>query len=99
MLKYLMLFLIFLFSGSTIQAASQSKVVLTNDTQRFDLAPNLAILEDPLRAHNIEQIISPLYASQFYHNTQSVPNFGRSQSAFWVRFTLNNQSELKWYAC
>ena len=98
MLKYLMLSLIFLFSGSTIQAASQSKVVLTNDTQRFDLALNLAILEDPLRAHNIEQIISPLYVSQFYPNAQSVPNFGRSQSAFWVRFTLNNQSELKWYA-
>ena len=96
--RYVMLLFAFLWCTNITQAAPQAAATLTNQIDRINLAPHLDILEDPQRALSIQQVMSPAYATQFYPNTQDIPNFGRTHSAYWLRFTLNNQSELKWYA-
>ena len=94
--KYLTL-LAFLSCVGAVQAAPQPTAVLTDKTIHLSLAKHLDILEDPERSLGIQEVISPQYAAQFYANTQDTPNFGRTHSAYWVRFTLSNQSELQWY--
>ncbi len=31
------------------------------------------------------------------YNTQLIPNFGRTRYVYWLRFTVENQSSVKWY--
>lgn len=96
MFKYILLLAVMLCMGIS-HAAPQPTVTLTNETDTLTLVSELGILEDPERALSIQQVASPTYAQQFYSNTQKAPNFGRTNSAYWLRFTLNNQSDLKWY--
>ncbi len=96
MIKYCLL-LIFIFCMEIIQAAPQPTVILTNESSKLSLASHMDILEDPKHTLSIQQVITPDYSEQFQPNTQKTPNFGRTRSAYWVRFTLLNQSDLKWY--
>lgn len=94
--RHLLLFFILFFSN-TIHASPQAPALLTNKINELNLAPHLEILEDPNRQLNIQEIVSPVYTKQFYSNMQTTPNFGRTHSAYWLRFKLENQSDLKWY--
>ncbi|MCP4131716.1 MAG: response regulator [bacterium] len=53
------------------------------------LGPSLEILEDKENSFTIEQVRSPEYANKFFRSNSQVPNLGYTNSAFWVRFTLN----------
>jgi signal transduction histidine kinase/CheY-like chemotaxis protein len=86
-----------MFASNISHATPQQAVILDDKIAKFSLATHLEVLEDPGRSLSIQHVSSPAYSTQFTPNTQSVANFGRTHSAYWVRFTLNNQSELKWY--
>lgn len=98
MLRYFLLLLTFLGCTGITQASPQATAILTNQIDRLSLSSHLSILEDDQRTLSIQQVSSLSYDTLFSPNTQKVPNFGRTQSAFWVRFTLTNYSERKWYA-
>ena len=93
MLRYF----IILCCTNIAEETPQSAVTLTDQIDKLRLAPHLDVLEDPKRLLTIQKVASPLYASRFTPNKQAIPNFGRTHSAYWIRFTLNNQSDLKWY--
>lgn len=97
-MPYLISFVFFLVLTGLSHATPIIPVVLTNQLDHINPAPQLEILEDPSRQLKIHQVSSPQYAEQFHPNTQNSPNFGRTRSAFWMRFKLENQSDLKWYA-
>ncbi|MEM7030639.1 MAG: sensor histidine kinase [Chloroflexota bacterium] len=68
------------------------QVILTDLQGKYPLAQHLEILEDPSGLLTLSQITSPEYENQFVPSSESVPNFGFTQSAVWVRFRINNQT-------
>ncbi len=70
-------------------AASQP-VELSSLVQPIHPALSLKILEDPDHRWQVQDLLSPSLAKQFIQNDQSIPNFGFSRSAYWVRMDLQH---------
>ncbi|MGW8226536.1 MAG: 7TM diverse intracellular signaling domain-containing protein, partial [Anaerolineales bacterium] len=58
----------------------------------YPLGTHLEILEDPQADLTIEDVSSPEYDSQFVQSQTTVPNYGFTDSVYWVRLRLNNQT-------
>jgi hypothetical protein len=67
-------------------------VVLTDEQGRYPLGLHLGILEDPGGQLTIEDVSSPGFDSQFILSQVAVPNYGFTDSAYWVRLRLDNQT-------
>lgn len=64
-------------------------LTITDATESFYLGgPSLDILEDRTAALTINEVSSPEYAGRFQPNHTKIVNFGMTQSAFWLRFTI-----------
>ncbi|CAA6819581.1 MAG: Signal transduction histidine kinase, partial [uncultured Thiotrichaceae bacterium] len=100
MLRYSFIILLtfFCLANKTLASSPPSGVILTGQADMLSLSPYLEVLEDSGRSLSIEQVTSSAHTQQFYPNTQAIPNFGRTRSAYWIRFKLENRSEQKWYA-
>ncbi len=75
-------------------AASQPNpisVALTSEV--LDLTPHIAVFEDTEAALSIDEISSASYAEQF-SAVDGSPNYGFSSSAWWVRVTFANDSQI-----
>ncbi len=88
------LFLIiqFLCSGHSIAAPP---VILEENITSYSLSPHLNILEDKEGKWGIDDVTSPKLSLEFVPNQKKTPNFGYTQSAFWLRLDL--QSKLSEY--
>ncbi|MDH4198774.1 MAG: SpoIIE family protein phosphatase [Spirochaetia bacterium] len=60
---------------------------------KYRLGHYLEILEDPSRQMTFEQISSPKARNLFVESQSEIPNFGFSDSVFWVRFRLLNSAK------
>ncbi len=67
-------------------------VILTDEKGEYPLGLHLEILEDPSSKLTIEDVTSPEYSQQFAQNQKTTPNFGYTQSAYWVRFRVRNEA-------
>ena len=74
-------------------------LVLNDEQEEYPLGLFLEILEDPRAELTIEDVRSAEYAAQFVPSRQEIPNFGFSDSAFWLRFRIRNQAlrHREWY--
>ena len=83
---------------SSLAFADAPPVVLKDGKEFYEIGLNLDILEDPTGKLTIEDINSPEWAREFKRNKEKVPNFGFSDSVFWGRFKIKNNSkdENKW---
>ncbi len=72
-------------------AISQKPVLLINKQNTYILGPSLEIMEDSTALLTIDEVSSPLFSKRFVKNKKSVPNFGHTQSAYWIRFKIKNQ--------
>jgi PAS domain S-box-containing protein len=72
---------------------SQNPLILTDEQGEYPLGLYLEILEDPSGELTIEDISSPAFDSQFSPSQSAVPNFGYTDSVYWVRFRLDNQTQ------
>lgn len=74
--------------------ANDTNPVLTIDDRQgeYPLGIYLSILEDKSKNLTIEQITSSEFAGKFVANKKSVPNLGYSNSAYWIKFSINNKS-------
>lgn len=70
--------------------AAASAVVLDPGASRFPLGLNLAILEDKGGGLTINDVLKPEQEKGFVPSTSDVPNFGFTDSVYWVRFSLIN---------
>ena len=52
----------------------------------------LEILEDPGGELTIDEVSSPEFAARFIPSQVEVPNYGHSDSAYWVRLRLDNKA-------
>ena len=93
--------LTFLFSTALLGGCAQAgvdlpagPVILTDQQDEYPLGRSLELLEDPSTELTIEDVTSPPYADQFVPNETETPNLGYSDSAFWIRLPLRNESRL-----
>ncbi len=80
---------------SVMQATNPSEpepLTLTDDQGQYPLGLHLEILEDPSGEITIEQVSSPEFDSQFIPSPVEVPNYGYTDSAYWVRINLDNET-------
>ncbi|MGE5378632.1 MAG: 7TM diverse intracellular signaling domain-containing protein, partial [Bacteroidota bacterium] len=75
----------------TLSSTSTSgPVVLTDGQGEYPLGLHMNILEDPSRALTIDQVSSPAYETQFIPSQSESPNYGFTDSVYWVRLDLEN---------
>lgn len=82
--------------------AGQEALVLPASTPAGSVSasPYVEFLEDPTRQLSLEQVASAPHVARFQANTDgNVLNFGRTRSAWWVRFSVVNASppSQTWY--
>lgn len=88
------MFLLFACPYSSL-AGSSPPLVLGDSQASFSSVDNIETLEDPSRELSLAEVSSPSWDSRFTVNNES--NFGRSRSAFWIRFQVTDRSQQKWY--
>ena len=54
---------------------------------------HLEYLEDKAQEYTIRDVSSPAFEDRFVVDSDAVPGFRKTDSAFWVRFQLRNESE------
>jgi signal transduction histidine kinase/PAS domain-containing protein len=82
---------------STVLAQSnnppaQEPLILTDEQGEYPLGLYLEILEDPGGKLTIEDVSSPSFDSQFTPSRVEVPIYGYTDSVYWVRMNLDNQT-------
>jgi signal transduction histidine kinase len=81
------------FRGNAAPAGSAAgPVILTDKQGEYPLGLHMEILEDPTRALTVEEVSSPAYDNRFFASPSEVPVFGFTDSAYWVRFHLKNNT-------
>jgi signal transduction histidine kinase len=78
--------------GHSLDASTPEPVVLTDRQGEYSLGQYLEVLEDPGGELTIQEVSSPAYNSQFTASSDKVPNFGFTNSTYWVRFHLKNNT-------
>ncbi len=68
-------------------------LILTDQQDEYPLGLNLEILEDPTGELTIEDVTSPEFAPRFVPSQVPVPNYGFTDSVYWVRLHLDNQTQ------
>ncbi len=70
----------------------QNPLTLTDEQGFYPLGLYLEILEDPSGELTIENVSSPEFDPQFDLSQVAVPNYGFTDSVYWVRFHLVNET-------
>ncbi len=69
-------------------------LILTDKQGEYPLGYYLDILEDPTGELTIEDVTSPEYSASFLRSQVAVPNYGITDSAYWLRLRLRNETSL-----
>ncbi len=92
----LFLFIFGIIDLSMIEAAGfQSKtpiLVLDDKQDKYLLGTYLEYLEDPSHLLDFEQASSSEYSESFIQGETDILNFGMTDSIYWLRFTVKNES-------
>ena len=67
-------------------------LLLTDGQAEYPLGMHLGIYEDPSGELTIDQVSAPVFNSQFIPSPAAVPNYGYTDSAYWVRIALDNET-------
>ena len=82
-----------LILGYAMPAHAQEPVILTADQEEYSIGLNIAYFEDPSGELSIEDI-THTYQDQFTPSDMLIPNFGLTESVYWLRFEVENSTEL-----
>ena len=74
-------------------------LILTDEQGEYPLGRYLDILEDPSRELTIDDVTSPEFENRFFRSQVDVPNYGLTDSAYWLRLNLINETSLtnRWF--
>ena len=79
--------------GQSSAAPTPEPVILTDKQGEYPLGLHLAILEDPSGELTYDQVTSPQYDALFLPSRSEVPNFGFTNSAYWVQLQVRNDTQ------
>ena len=88
----LALFVLMLCSSSIARAQYANLLILSDQETRYPLGLHLEYLEDPGGTLTIEQVTQPAVSVHFTPNLEEIPNLGITNSAYWFRFPVRNQT-------
>jgi methyl-accepting chemotaxis protein len=71
---------------------AQNPVILTDQQGQYPLGLHLEILEDPQKQWTIEEVNSAEFAGRFKPSQDAAPNFGFTNSAYWIRLQVKNEA-------
>lgn len=74
-----------------VSAAQGNPVIIDDQQSVYKLSGHLTFLEDPERNLRVSDFIRTSKEYQWSHSSETIPNFGYNQSAFWFHATLNNR--------
>ena len=74
---------------------AEETVVLEDTQSVYSLLPHVEILEDPERSLTIEDVLSEKIGTQFVLAGEDHGGFSHLQAAYWVRFTVENNTSLQ----
>ena len=78
--------------AQTSTPSASGPLILTDEQGEYPLGLHLEILEDPGGELTIEEVSSLEFDSRFIPSLVKVPNYGFTDSAYWVRFRLDNET-------
>ena len=78
--------------GENRKASLITPVILNEKQDVYPLGLHLEIFEDPSGKLTIEEIASHEFENRFVPSLNEVPNFGHTNSAYWVRFRIKNET-------
>jgi hypothetical protein len=90
-LSRLAILLILIFAASNYGVATP--LIFEEGQERIPLGLQLEYLEDPSGKLTLENVCGPELSKQFVQSHSSRPNFGVTDSAYWLRFKLSNPTE------
>ena len=76
----------------TSDLAAPDPLILTDEQGEYPLGSYMEILEDPSGELTIKDVSSPSFDTQFIPSQVEVPNYGYTDSVYWVRMRLDNQT-------
>lgn len=90
--------LLFLIAGIVSAVFADEPVLLSETVQKYPLGFSLEILEDHHKQWDLEDASSPEFEERFFPSQEANPNFGFTDSAYWIRFEIQNEAETiqKW---
>ncbi len=74
------------------RAYGTETVTITMTDQRLQLGDRCEILEDKTGQLTLDRILTDEYSKQFRPSTGIIPNYGFTDSSYWVRLILKNAS-------
>src|SRR6476620_8171007 len=83
-----------LFCFLSISALAQ-EIRWTASIPSIDITPNVQTLEDPAGNITFDQVQLPPYQNAFKPSNKAVLNFGFTESAYWLRFAIDNATTEK----
>lgn len=91
-LTYFLLNISLILCSHHVEAEQNDSIIIYNNTQQnISIGDFVYILEDPSNKKSFEEVLT---STNFIKSNTTTPNLGVSQSTFWIKFTLfNNTSE------
>lgn len=77
---------------SPICDMAREPLILTDAQGEYPLGTSMDILEDPQKQWTITDVSSPEFDGRFVPSQVVSPNFGYTNSAYWVRFFVSNEA-------
>lgn len=68
-------------------------ISVSPDNESLLIGPQVEIFEDKQGSLEISDVLSPKYQAEFRRTKVDVPSFGFTSSAYWIRFTINNNHD------
>ena len=96
-MRFLSIFLLLCCLPISLSASEPAVLFLENGQTKFQGTSDAYFFEDPSRSLTFDDVTSPELEEKFVKNTKSTLNFGRSQSAWWVKLRVVDRSQQKWY--
>ncbi|MEE2733588.1 MAG: diguanylate cyclase [Pseudomonadota bacterium] len=80
-----------------IATVQHDEVISVGDADHYELGGYIGILEDPSGELTLDDARARL--DEYIPSQDTIPNFGQSQSAYWLHFSLSNSTpkRLQWY--
>ena len=93
MQKYLsgLITIIILNLAAPLSVHALAPVILEKGKGKYPLGPHLEILEDPGGKLSYQDVLGPGTRGRWYKNQSETPNFGISDSAYWLRIKIKNR--------
>ncbi|MCI4626601.1 MAG: ATP-binding protein [Candidatus Magnetoovum sp. WYHC-5] len=77
-----------------IPSFALNTIQLTDNKGRYDILPDIEILEDREKSLTINDMANPAISKRFSPNKHGTPTFGLTNSAYWLRFNVKNNSTI-----